>query len=623
MGNKRRKTKQTALSLYKKIRTVLLGRTLKNDEGGKQELTKLQALAMLSSDALSSVAYGTEQIVLVLITVSSAAIWWSVPIALGVLVLLFSLVLSYRQVIKAYPQGGGAYVVSSENLGTKAGLIAGGSLLIDYMLTVAVSVTAGAEAIISVLPGLHDHKIFICNLIIILLCLMNLRGAQESAGFLMLPVYLFVVVMFLMIGVGVGKIFLGMAPYTATAAIGQAVPGVSIALLLRSFSSGSASLTGVEAISNAVPVFKNPKAKNAAATLAFMGIILGIFFAGVTFLNYWYGVVPADNVTLLSQVGLAVFGNNILYYIMQFATAAILAVAANTGFSAFPMLGFNLAKDKYMPHIYKEKGTRLGFSSGIITLAVGAALLIVLFQGDTTKLIPLYSIGVFIPFTLAQTGMVVKWCREKPKGWINKATSNIVGALISFAIIIILFVFRLADIWPFFFIMPALLFLFYQIHSHYKEVAKELRLTSRRKGIRYEGNIGVVLIGNVTVVDQSAIDYARSISEKVVALHVDTGEDIEKSEEIKRDFSERFRDIDLVIAPSPERSITEPVVKYVKRIANAAKSSHKSVTVIIPQFVPKHRWQNMLHNQTALKIRIGLADNDNIIIAETTMHLKK
>ncbi|MGG5314795.1 amino acid permease [Enterococcus sp. AZ072] len=604
------------------LKRLLVGKPLKSSENDDQSLTRFAALAMLSSDALSSVAYGTEQIVVVLVTLSTAAIWYSLPIAAVVLVLLTSLILSYRQIIHAYPHGGGAYVVSSENLGKSAGLISGGSLLVDYMLTVAVSVSAGAEAIASAIPALYHHRVLIAVVIVLLLMLMNLRGLRESAGFLMLPVYSFIAIMTVLIIVGLFKIVTGMVPINATAQPGSFVPGISIALLLRAFSSGSSSLTGVEAISNAVPFFKKPRAKNAAGTLAMMGIILAFFFTGITFLNYWYGIIPSEQVTVLSQVGESVFGKGIMYYIMQFATALILAVAANTGFSAFPVLAYNLAKDKYLPHRYQDRGDRLGYSNGIITLALGSIALLMIFQGSTERLIPLYSVGVFIPFTLSQTGMVKKWYSEGGQ-WLKKSIANIIGALISFSIVVILFIYRLNDIWPFFIIMPILIYVFYRIHKHYQNVAEQLRLADEVKLHEYEGNTVIVLVGNVTQVNIGAINYARSIGDYIIAMHVSLDENSEKEKEIQKEFKEKFPEIRFSVVRSPYRSIINPVTRYVDRVSKKSKKYNYTTTVLIPEFVPNKAWKLSLHNQTALRLRLRLSYRDDIIISTYNYHLKK
>lgn len=604
------------------LKRLFIGKPLKSAENDEHKLSRFAALALLSSDALSSIAYGTEQIVVVLVTLSAAAIWYSLPIAAFVIILLISLTLSYRQIIHAYPHGGGAYVVSSENLGRNAGLLAGGSLLVDYMLTVAVSVSAGAEAIISAIPALYGHQVAISIGIVILITLMNLRGLRESASFLMLPVYSFIAIITLLIVVGLFKIVTGAQPLNATALPGAVVPGISIALVLRAFSSGSSSLTGVEAISNAVPFFKKPRAKNAAGTLALMATILGFFFVGITFINYWYGIVPKEEVTVLSQIGKAVFGQNILYYLLQFATALILAVAANTGFSAFPVLAYNLAKDKFMPHMYMDRGDRLGYSNGILTLAAGSIVLLLIFQGSTERLIPLYSIGVFIPFALSQSGMVVKW-RKETKNWLPKSIANIVGAFISFAIIAILFIYRLGDIWPFFIIMPVLIYAFYRVNTHYKNVAEQLRLEDGAQLHEFDGNTVIVLVGNVTKANVGALNYARSIGDYVVAMHVSMDENVEKEKEIQEEFKKHFPDVRLSIVHSSYRSLQNPILRYVDLVSKNATKHNYSTTVLVPQFVPNKRWQNILHNQTSLLLRIRLAWRENIIVATYSYHLKK
>ena len=604
------------------LKRLLVGKPLKSAENDEHKLTRFAALALLSSDALSSIAYGTEQIVVVLVALSAAAIWYSLPIAAFVIILLISLTLSYRQIIHAYPHGGGAYVVSSENLGKNAGLISGGSLLIDYMLTVAVSVSAGAEAITSAVPALYGHQVAISVTIVLLLMMLNLRGLRESASFLLFPVYTFILVISLLIVVGLYNIVTGAVPLQATALPGAAVPGVSIALILRAFSSGSSSLTGVEAISNAVPFFKKPRAKNAAATLTIMALILGFFFVGITFINYWYGIVPEKEVTVLSQIGKAVFGHGILYYVLQFATALILAVAANTGFSAFPVLAYNLAKDKFMPHMYQDRGDRLGYSNGIITLALGSIVLLFIFHGSTERLIPLYSIGVFIPFALSQTGMVVKWKKEGKK-WLSKSIANITGAFISYAIIAILFVYRLGDIWPFFIIMPIVMFIFYKIHDHYKKVAEQLRLENDAKLHDYDGNTVLVLVGNVTRVNIGALNYARSIGDYVVAMHVSLDEDVEKEKEIEAEFKKHFPDVRFSIVHSSYRSIENPIIRYVDIVSKNAAKQNYTTTVLIPQFVPNRRWQNILHNQTSLRLRLRLSWRENIVVSTYSYHLKK
>ncbi|OFN56211.1 MULTISPECIES: APC family permease [unclassified Streptococcus] len=615
--------------MFSKLKNIFIGRPLKSSDEGEEGnlLTKLQALAMLSSDALSSIAYGPEQVVLVLISVSAGAIWWSLPIGIVVLILLASLTISYRQVIHAYPQGGGAYMVTTENLSPKAGLISGGSLLVDYMLTVAVSVSSGADAITSAIPALHPYNLHISIILVLALMLMNLRGLRESAVSLMIPVYLFIASTVFLIGFGLLQLLLGNLSYHATAPIGKSISGVSLVLLLRAFTSGSASLTGVEAISNSVPFFKTPKAENAAKTLAIMAAILGFMFAGITFLNYWIGIVPIKGVTTLAQMAQAILGNSpigrLLFYIFQLSTALILAVAANTGFSAFPMLSYNMAKNKYMPHMYMEKGARLGYSNGILTLAIGAIFLLLIFNGNTERLIPLYTIGVFVPFALSQTGMVVHWRKQHGKHFLKHSVTNILGAAICYTIVAILLLFRLRDIWPFFPIIIILLWIFLTIKNHYNKVAKQLRLNEKIERVDYAGNLVLVLVGNVTRVSAGAMNYACSIGDEVIAMHVSTKETQEKDEEVASEFKHYFSDIQFVNVETSYRNIIRPTVQYVTKVARNAQKKGYTVTVLVPQFIPNHSWQNMLHNQMSLKLKYFLRWHENVVVASYSYHLKE
>lgn len=615
--------------MFEKLRNLFIGYPLKSAGDSDEEhlLSKSQALAMLSSDALSSIAYGPEQVILVLTTISAAAIWWSLPIGLLVLVLLASLTISYQQVIHAYPKGGGAYIVSNENLSPSMGLLAGGSLLIDYMLTVAVSVSSGADAITSAFPAFKNFNLEIAIALVLLLMLMNLRGLRESARSLMVPVYLFIISTMFLIVYGAFQIVTGQLPYHATAHVGAVVPGVSIILLLRAFTSGSASLTGVEAISNAVPFFKKPKENNAAGTLAIMSLILGIMFAGITFLNYWLGILPNAHVTVLAQIAKEIFGDslvgNALFYVFQLSTALILAVAANTGFSAFPMLSFNMAQNKYMPHLFMEKGARLGYSNGIITLAVGAITLLFIFNGSTERLIPLYTIGVFIPFALSQTGMVVHWKRKIGKSFLRHSLANILGAIICYVIILILLIFRLNEIWPFFPIIIALMILFYSIKNHYNNVAMQLRLTEDVTNVHYDGNTVLILVGNLTQASIRAINYAKSIGQTVVAMHVSTLETKQKDLEIEKEFKTYFPEVTFVNIESNYRDIVKPTMLFVNKMNREAQKQNHTMTVIIPKFIPKHSWQNVLHNQMSLRLRVRLRWYEDIIIATYSYHLKK
>ncbi|PSL40101.1 amino acid/polyamine/organocation transporter (APC superfamily) [Planomicrobium soli] len=604
------------------IKRFLIGRPLKSNMLGEQKLNKTKALAILSSDALSSVAYGPEQILIVLITVSAVAFWYSLPIALCVLFLLSALILSYRQIIFAYPHGGGAYVVSKENLGVNPGLIAGGSLLVDYILTVAVSVSAGTDAITSAFPALHEHNVGIAVFFVIFLTLLNLRGVTESASILAYPVYLFVLALLVLIGVGIYHIATGAVSPDLHASIGTPVAGLSLFLLLRAFASGSSALTGVEAISNAIPNFKAPAPVNAAKTLTVMGGLLAVLFSGIVYLAYYYGIVPHAEMTVVSQIAEETFGRNWMYFFVQGTTALILILAANTGYSAFPLLAVNLATDKFIPRMFTVRGDRLGYSNGIIILGFASIFLIVLFGGHTEQLIPLYAVGVFIPFTLSQTGMMVKWLREKPKGWQTKFAINMIGSLICFIVTIIFFLTKFAQVWSVLVFLPIIIFIFHQIRSHYKEVADQLRIAAAASAVPVEGNVMIIPVSGITQVVQTSIDYARSLSvDQIIAVYIAFDRAEEKRFEAK--WKEWHPDIRLVTLHSPYRSILHPLIKFLDTVEHKANELHYRVTVVIPQFIPKKGWHNILHNQSGTFIRTMLLYRRNLIVVTVPYHLKK
>ncbi|MBB6637039.1 amino acid permease [Cohnella thailandensis] len=606
-----------------KIKRILLGKPLKSTELGEQKLRKTKALAILSSDALSSVAYGPEQILLVLVTIGAAAFWYSVPIGIGVLILLAALILSYRQIIFAYPHGGGAYVVSKENLGLSYGLVAGGSLLVDYILTVAVSVSAGTDAVTSAFPSLHDYNVPIAVAFVIFITILNLRGVTESASILAYPVYLFVLALFILIGVGLYRIAAGDVSPELHASIGTPVAGIGLFILLKAFASGSSALTGVEAISNAIPNFKAPAPNNAAKTLAAMGILLAALFSGIVFLAYYYGIAPRHDVTVVSQIAEETFGRNFMYYFIQGTTALILILAANTGYSAFPLLAVNLAKDKFIPRMFTVRGDRLGYSNGIIFLGVFSMLLIIAFQGQTEHLIPLYAVGVFIPFTLSQSGMILKWIREKPRGWRTKLAINLIGALISFTVSVIFFLTKFPMVWPILVFLPIIIFVFYQIRRHYAAVGEQLRLASCEPAVPIEGNVIIVPVSGITHVVEHSLNYAQSLkAEQIIAVYIP----FEREDEVR--FEEKWNkwkpDIRLVTLPSPYRTIIQPLIRFLDVVQRKASESNYQVTVIIPQFIPKKGWHNILHNQTSFMIRARLLMySKDIIITTVPYHLKK
>ncbi|MEH6948903.1 APC family permease [Bacillus sp. JJ634] len=604
------------------IKRFLIGRPLKSTAAGEQKLNKTKALAILSSDALSSVAYGPEQILIVLVTVGVTAFWYSIPIAVGVLILLTALILSYRQIIFAYPHGGGAYVVSKNNLGVNPGLIAGGSLLVDYILTVAVSVSAGTDAITSAFPSLHAHNVMIAIMFVIFLTILNLRGVTESASILAYPVYLFVLALFILIGVGIYKILIGEVSSDLRASIGTPVTGISLFILLRAFASGSSALTGVEAISNAIPNFKDPAPNNAAKTLILMGSLLAVLFTGIVFLAYYLSIVPSAEVTVVSQIAEGIFGRNFMYFFIQGTTALILILAANTGYSAFPLLAVNLAKDKFIPRMFTIRGDRLGYSNGIIILGLASIVLIIAFEGHTENLIPLYAVGVFIPFTLSQTGMMVKWIREKPKGWVFKLIINSIGAVISLIVTIIFFLTKFTQVWPVLVFLPIIIFVFHRIRKHYDAVGEQLRVASCEPAVPIEGNVIIVPVAGITHVVENSLNYAKSLSaEQIIAVYVSFEREDEKK--FEDNWKKWQPDVRLVTLHSHYRSIIGPLTKFIDTIEHKASEANYRVTVVIPQFIPRKGWHNILHNQSSLLIRTSLLYRRNVIITTVPYHLKK
>jgi amino acid transporter len=608
--------------VFSSLKRFLIGRPLKSTELGEQKLNKKKALAILSSDALSSVAYGPEQILIVLVALGAVAFWYSIPIAIGVLVLLVALILSYRQIIFAYPQGGGAYVVSKNNLGVTPGLIAGGSLLVDYILTVAVSVSAGTDAITSAFPSLHAHNVAIAVLFVIFLTILNLRGVTESASILAYPVYLFVVALVILIGVGLFNVLGGNVLPELHSPIGTPVVGVSLFLILKAFASGSSALTGVEAISNAIPNFEEPAPNNAAKTLMAMGLLLAILFSGIVLLAYYYGISPRGEVTVVSQIAEVIFGRNFLYYFIQGTTALILILAANTGYSAFPLLAVNLAKDKFIPRMFTIRGDRLGYSNGIIILGFLSILLIIAFEGQTEHLIPLYAVGVFIPFTLSQTGMMVKWFREKPIGWFPKLIVNSTGALISFLVTMIFFLTKFTQVWPVLVFIPVMIYMFTNIRRHYDEIAEQLRVSALEPTVPIKGNVIIIPVAGVTRVVENSLNYAKNLSaQQIIAVHVSFDKEDEKK------FEEKWENwqtgIRLVTLHSLHRSIIQPLTKFIDAVERKAMESNYQVTVLIPEFIPKKGWHNILHNQSSLLIRTILLFRRNVVVTTVPYHLKK
>ena len=606
--------------MFTKLKRLLIGRPMKSHELAGEKLGKFKALAVLSSDALSSVAYGTEQILLVLITLGAVALWYSIPISIAVLGLLAILILSYRQTIYAYPSGGGAYIVAKDNLGVYPGLIAGGSLLVDYILTVAVSASAGTDAITSAFPVLHDHRVLIGLSIIIVITLLNLRGITESATILMIPVYLFVFAVVLLIFSGIYQWFSGSIHPSATPTFGGGVTGISLFILLKAFSSGCSALTGVEAVSNAIPNFKKPAEKNAAKTLMYMGLILGFMFFGISLLAYVYGIKPKVDETVVSQIAATTFGRGIVYYFIQASTASILILAANTAFAAFPLLAFMLSKDRFMPNMFMIRGDRLGFSNGIIVLAFLSGILIVLSGGDTENLIPLYALGVFIPFTLSQAGMMKRWITLKPSRWYIPFTVNTIGMLTTLTISLIFLFTKISQVWTIFLFIPVVVILFKKTSEHYQNLADQLRIDVITEKPEIKGSVIVIPVSGITKVVSNSIGYAKSLTDDVIAVYI--GFDDESIEKMERKWKEWNPGVRLVVVRSRYRSIVRPLMKFIDTF-ELKRDATNHVTVLIPEFIPKRWWQRLLHNQTGLLLRAYLFNRQDVKITTVPFRLKK
>ncbi|MEZ2657008.1 APC family permease [Aneurinibacillus aneurinilyticus] len=602
-----------------KLKRFLIGRPMKSHELANEKLSKLKALAVLSSDALSSVAYGTEQILLVLITMGAVALWYSIPISFAVLGLLAILILSYRQTIYAYPMGGGAYIVAKDNLGTTVGLVAGGSLLVDYILTVAVSTSAATDAITSAFPVLHEHRVIIALLMILTVTILNLRGITESATILMYPVYLFVFAVFLLIIGGIYQWMTGNA-HVQPPVYGAAVPGITLFLLLRAFSSGCSALTGVEAVSNAIPNFREPASKNAARTLIMMGFILGAMFIGISLLAYVFGIAPKADETVVSQITATVFGRGIIYYFIQAVTALILFLAANTAFAAFPLLAFMLAKDRFLPNMFMVRGDRLGFSNGIIFLSILSALLIIASQGDTENLIPLYAIGVFIPFTLSQAGMMKRWITKRLAGWLLPFVINTIGMLTTLTICLIFLITKFSQVWTIFLFLPVVIFAFKKVNEHYRDLADELRIDVTTEKPEKKGSVIVIPVAGITQVIRNTISYAQSLSDDIVAVYV--GFDDEEIKKMEKKWAEWDPGVRLIVLRSRYRSIVRPLSRFIDTV-EWKKAATDHVTVMIPQFITKRWWHNLLHNQTSLLLRAYLFARQDVKISTVPYRLKK
>lgn len=623
--------------IFNQFKRWLIGSPLRTRQLTHERLPKWKALAIFSSDALSSVAYATEEILLVLALIGASAFVYSVPIAICILALLLVVTLSYRQIVYSFPSGGGAYVVAKEYLNTSSSLVAGAALMIDYTLTVAVSISSGVAALLAAFPSLIPWKVEIAVGLTLLLMLLNLRGIRESATVFAYPTYLFIISILLVLVVGGYQLWQGgWQGYPAVQQSSRTVasPGVVLAgwegahglgtfavtlLLLRAFASGCSALTGVEAISNGVPAFRPPSPRNAAITMLWMSTLLGTMFLGITLLSYAFGIAPEEHKTILSKLTEHVMGRGPVYYVVQMATMLILFLAANTSFAGFPQLASIIAQDKFLPRSLALRGDRLVFSNGIVLLSVIAILLIIAFKGDTHALIPLYAVGVFLSFTIAQWGMVRAFLRNKIRhnGWNTAVTAA--GTVVTGLVTIITVVAKFTEgAWMVALAIPLIVWLFYKIRHHYDDVAKELQVDYRVQPKATHTKVVIPISGISRVVAQS-VSYAKGISDDVVAVTVDI--DDEHAAKMREKWEDWSPDVPLVILRSPYRTVTVPLLKYIDSMEKTEPDS--LITVLIPQFIVKKWWHALLHNQTAIVIRTILLFRKDVVVSTIPFRLER
>ncbi|HMS46512.1 APC family permease [Candidatus Neomicrothrix sp.] len=614
---------------YAQLKRRLVGRPIPSFAESRERLGKPTALAVLASDAISSTAYASEEILRVLVpVVALAALEDLIPIAIVVCVLLVVVISSYRQTIHAYPNGGGSYVVSRENLGVTPALVAGASLLVDYVLTAAVSVSAGVAAITSAYPALFAFRVEICVGFVALIAVGNLRGLRESGRLFAGPTFMYMLALGALIAAGLIRSYTGnLAPLPPNVGAlaeltdnGSTLGMLTPFLLLRAFSSGAVALTGVEAISNGVPAFKKPESRNAATTLTWMGVILGVGFFGTALLAHRLQPTITPDETLLSILGRAVFGNGTPpYLILQFATFAILVLAANTAFADFPRLASIVARDGFLPRQFVSRGDRLVFSNGILMLAGLAIALLIVFRGDTSALIPLYAVGVFTGFTLSQTGMVRHHLKLKEPNWKRKAVVNGVGAVMTAVVLAVVVVSKFTiGAWVPVVMIPMVVLGFRMVSEHYRRVGEDLRPPV---GYRPDvgGNSVVLLVGGVHRGTLDALAYARSLKpDHLHAVHVSV--DPVATERVRREWDKRRPGFPLEVIPSPYRELTAPLLNHIEKIESR---DHNGVTtVIIPDYVEAHWWDNMLHNQSALALSRRLRSRPRTVVVTVPVHAK-
>ena len=638
------------------LKRLLVGSPIRTARLAHERLTKKTALAIFASDALSSTAYATEQILLVLAAayVAGQANAFSrvVPISIAIGLLLVIVAISYRQTIYAYPSGGGAFIVAKENLGTLPGLIAGASLLVDYVLTVSVSIAAGAEAITSALvgtrfAGLHNHRVLLCLFFITFIMIANLRGVREAGSLFAAPSYAFIFSFLCLIVYGLVRYYMnpGIVPVPNDTdlkiAEGYHSQSLNLFLLLGAFANGCAALTGIEAISNGIQAFKQPESRNAATTLSWMAALLIVMFLGASVLAHLFNIHPMEHETVISQIARIVFTGHFgwFYYAVQATTAAILVLAANTSFAGFPRLASLLARDRFLPRQLANLGDRLVFSNGIVLLAVFSGVLVWAFRGDTSRLIPLYAVGVFLSFTLSQAGMVVHWWREgkaqqakrgtvkassgesaeKESHWRKSIVINGTGAIATFVVLMVFILTKfLHGAWIVVVLIPLLVLMFLRIHKHYFQVAQQLSTEGLEK-LRPIHHEVIVPISGIHRGVIAALEYAKSIApHHVTAVYVNL--DDEATQKLREKWEQWGSGVNLVVVASPYRSLLRPFLNYVDRVK---RSSHgEVVTIVLPEFVPAKWWQNLLHNQNTLFLKGALLFKRGVVVTNVPYHLE-
>jgi amino acid transporter len=606
--------------LAHRLKRLLVGTPLPTAQARHERLGKATALAVFASDALSSVAYATEEILLVLMMAGAVALSYSLPIGFAIAVLIAIVVTSYRQTVLAYPKGGGAYVVSKDNLGTLPGLIAAAALLIDYVLTVAVSVAAGIAALTSAVPALYGSRVWLCVIAVAAVAVANLRGIRESGKLFAAPTYLFVGSLLALVAYGSAAAlldFVGEAPYPPHP---PGLEGVGLFLILRAFAAGCSALTGVEAVSDGVPAFRPPEARNARAVLGWLGIILIGLFLGITYLAFDFGIQPRPDETVVSQLARHVFGTGLAYYEIQLVTMLILLLAANTSFADFPRLAYFLARDRFIPRQFSTQGDRLVFSNGIVILGSLAALLLVVFGGDTHALIPLYAVGVFISFTLSQSSMVRRWLGLRGEGWWWRASINGVGAAVTGLVMVTIAVTKFSQgAWIVLLLIPLLVLGFLAVRRHYDDVAAQLSLEDFTPPPPMTNTV-LVLVGDLHKGIVRAVQYAQTLSPSAKAVYVET--DPERTRRLEERWGKWGLGVPLVVLNSPYRSILGPLMDYIEQLQRQGGEDHV-VTIVLPEFIPARWWQQILHNQTALLIKGQLLFRRNVVVTDVPHHLRR